>query len=657
MFKKTLLVLLSSVLIACGGGDGAVPAQVSPPDTSQSPGDSGSGGGSTTNPPDDPPTETDPPEEPPEEPPTETDPPEAPPEEPPTETDPPEAPPEDPTDDVVDVIASQTDAARLLTQGTFGPSMDEVNALVDQSSSQWFINQVAEPASLLMPVVDEFESAILGDDFFFFRGALTTIAFWRNAITGEDQLRQRVAFALSEILVVSNVTAELEGVPQAIGTYEDILISQAFGNYRDILEAITYSPAMGTYLTFIGNQRGDPETGRMPDENYARELLQLFTLGLVALNDDGTPQLDDEGNPIELYDNTDITGLARVFTGLNFDFNFEPQEGENELATAFSREMTVLEEFHSEREKSFLGLTIPANTDARTSITTALDHIFAQPSIGPFVSRQLIQRLVSSAPSASYIERVTQAFNSGSFTLPNNTQVGEGRKGDLTATVAAILFDPEARNDGENLTFGKVREPILRFTHWTRAFNVERVTPEFMTFLYEVQQTSRLGQHPYRSPSVFNFFRPGYVAPGSITGEQGLTMPELQLMNASTVPGYANFMTLFITAQFSTVFNSDIEEDISRGGGIDLDFSFANESFLPDYSAELALASEPSALLDRLDLLLTAGNLSDATRENITQTLQTISLTGDEDPQTQLTLRVQLAILMVMTSPDYLVQR
>jgi uncharacterized protein (DUF1800 family) len=393
----------------------------------------------------------------------------------------------------------------------------------------------------------------------------------------------------------------------------------------------------------------------MPDENYARELLQLFTLGLTPLNPDGSNLLDEEGNPIELFDNQDITGLARVFTGLNFDFRNIGEE--RALPVAFTRDMRIIDAFHSQREKSFLGLTIPENTDGATSIDLALDHIFSQPTLGPFVSRQLIQRLVTSSPSASYVQRVTQAFDSGQYILPNGTLVGEQQRGDLNATVAAILFDQEARDSQEELTFGKVREPILRFTHWTRAFNVSTVTPELTPILWETSNSDRLGQHPYRSPSVFNFFRPGFVAPGTLTGEQGLTIPELQIMNASSITGYTNFMAFFIASGTANTDTQQLEEDINQDNRINMDFSQADQSFLPDYTTEIELAAEPESLLEHLNILLLSGNMSQGTQENILAAISAVPIDDEQTRTEQLTVRVELAILMLMTSPDYLIQR
>lgn len=554
------------------------------------------------------------------------------------------------TEQSTDLVYEQPqDVARFLTQATFGPTTAEINALTNQSLSSWFLQQLAEEPSYLMPVLAEMSAMSTSEDSLtFLEIEATTVGFWRNAIQGEDQLRQRVAFALSEILVVSNGGGEvLTDVPSAVAYYQDLLISHAFGNYRDLLEAVTYSPAMGHYLTYQGSEKGDPVTGRMPDENYAREILQLFTLGVVALNSDGTARKDEQGKVIETYDNEDITGLARVFTGLNLN----DEANERSVSEAFAMPMSMYPESHSQKEKSFLNTTIAANTPGEASITQALDHIFSHANVAPFISTQLIQRLVTSNPSPEYVARVVLAFENGLYTLPNGESVGEQRRGDLAATVAAILFDEQATSIQASYG-GKVREPILRFTHWARAFEVASITPEFQQILWDTTGPSTLMQHPYRAPSVFNYFRPGYIAPGTISGQNELKAPELQIVNASSTAGYSNFISYYI---FSESKELDLEEvaQFFLDEEIAIDYSKAAESFVADYQVELALVSQPEQLIEHLDLLLTYGLLSQQTKEHILSTLAQFPDTSEED---QL-YKVQLAILLIMTSPDYLIQQ
>lgn len=507
-------------------------------------------------------------------------------------------------------------------------------------------------------------------------GYTPQIAFWTNAIAGSDQVRQRMAFALSQIMVISNSGGEfLTDTPPAVGYYQDVLTSHALGNYRDLLEAATYAPAMGYYLTYLGNRKGDPATGRVPDENYARELMQLFTIGLVELNMDGTEKTDASGNAIETYTNDDITGLARVFTGLAVEcFNFDDRTacddivedeeltdeefGEVESEEAlYTQPMKMFETQHSALEKSFLGTTIPAGTSGVDSVTMALDTIFNHSNVPPFVSRQLIQRFVTSHPSPEYIERVATAFAAGSYTLPDGSVVGDGRRGDLQATVAAILFDDEARSAASlaDDAFGKVREPVIRFTNWARAFNVSTVTPEYQTLLQFAGSNSLLGQQPYGASSVFNFYRPGYVAPGTLTGAAGLTVPELQIVNAATTPGYVNFMTAFITGGAQ---NSNVEEleEIAAFTGATFDAAAVQNSFRPNYDFEFDLAMDAEALVDRVEAVMTYITLSPESKTGIIEAINAIPFNMNDNGLSA-ARRVHLAILMVMTTPDYLVQR
>lgn len=587
-----------------------------------------------------------------------------------TSTPPPNPPttPPPPKEPASAAFETRDSTARFLTQATFGPTKLDLDTLTGTAPSDWIVSQFNAPASLNLPRINSYLAfdETPDDEFSNFAGMTTLFSFWYNAIAGQDQLRQRVAFALSEILVVSNASSDLlASEPEALGYYQDILVRNAFGNYRDLIEDVTYSPAMGHYLTYLGNRKGDPETGRMPDENYARELMQLFTIGLNELELDGSQRLDGSNNPIETYDNSDITGLARVFTGLSFScdhFDIDFAGGETcdfDRESELDEPMLIYDQFHSEEAKSFLGLTIAAGTNAEDSIEQALDHIFDQPSVAPFVSRQLIQRLVTSHPSPDYLRRVATAFENGSYNLPDGRSVGDGRRGDMQATVAAILFDEDARTEPDiaGSSFGKVREPVIRFANWARAFDAGTISPEATFQLWYTSSPEALSQQPYRAPSVFNFFRPGYVAPGTQTGAQGLTMPEFQLINTSTIAGFANFMTYFVANQAEDL-EDDVLEDIFDFLNVSFSPTRARTSFIADYSEEIALATDPQALVDHLDGLLTYGTLSDATRATIIEFVEELPLTNEFDPDYDgPTSRAQLAALLMMTSPDFLVQR
>ncbi|WP_022694472.1 DUF1800 domain-containing protein [Ponticaulis koreensis] len=559
---------------------------------------------------------------------------------PPPPPPPPPAPP--PVQDTV--FETRESTARFLTHATFGPRTAEIDTLTGKSASDWFQAQLNLPPTLNLPYIDNYldndPNGRTANGAISFSGTFAPVfAFWNNSITAEDQLRQRVTFALSEIFVISTrANVRLRSDPIVVGAYMDILTRNALGNFRDLLDEVTYSPAMGEFLTYLQNQRGDPDTGRMPDENYAREVMQLFTIGLIELNNDGTPRLDGNGQPIETYTNDDVTGLARVFTGLSKDTDSFFDRPIPELASRVP--MRLFPEFHSNREKNFLGVSIPAGTGGEESIDTALDTLFDHPNVGPFIGRQLIQRLVTSHPDPDYIARVATAFNQGSYVLPDGDLVGTGERGDLAATVAAVLMDEDATGDQSLFDdeFGKVREPILRFTHWARAFDAEPVSPQGLTNLWIPTNQNTLGVAAYSAPSVFNFFRPGYVAPGTESGEAGLTVPELQIFNAGTIPTVANFMGFFINevpAQFA-----EPERNV----------------FLPDYDELIELADNEEDLVDYLDTYLTFGTMSEGTRQSIIDQLALIDPEVREFRDGQ-RLRVRLAVFLTLSSTDYLLQR
>ena len=563
----------------------------------------------------------------------------------------------------VDAIpfASEASTSRFLSQATFGATQSDLSTLVGTSVSDWLLQQFSEEPSDYLAALDGYQAQLPFLILNPWNRQATTFAFWRHSITGDDQLRQRMVYALSQILVISNAGGDaLTDYPEAVAYHQSLLTEFGFGNYRNLLEAMTYSPGMGFYLTYMGNQKEDPETGRQPDENYAREILQLFTMGLVALNDDGTLAggVNDGDSSVELYDNDDITGLAKVFTGL--DRRVSRAEAKNnpeasEVLKSWREPMVVYPAKHAQNEKTFLGLTIPENTNAQDSITLALDQLMSVASVGPFLSRQLIQRFTTSNPSPAYISRVTQVFNDGRYTLPNGTAVGGGLRGDLKATIAAILLDRENLEPEAPNTFGKLREPVLRFTQWARAFSAGTVTPEYTLELYDLFSTSNYGQglaqHPFSAPSVFNFYRPGYVPPGTDSGAAGMTVPELQIVTAETIPAYMNFITFFAMASTQ---HADLSAYRELGGltGVNFDPELARTSFLPDYSYEKNLADDLPALFDHLNLLLAGGALSQAAVDSFMDVVAGVPVEASDDWRAT---RVGLAVALVMTSADYLV--
>ncbi len=558
-------------------------------------------------------------------------------------------------------FASEASTSRFLSQATFGATQSDLSTLVGTSVSDWLLQQFSEEPSDYLAALDGYQAQLPFLILNPWNRQATTFAFWRHSITGDDQLRQRMVYALSQILVISNAGGDaLTDYPEAVAYHQSVLTEFGFGNYRNLLEAMTYSPGMGFYLTYMGNQKEDPETGRQPDENYAREILQLFTMGLVALNDDGTLASGTNGDDSsgELYNNDDITGLAKVFTGL--DRNVTRAQSQNnpeapEVLNSWREPMVVYPAKHAQNEKTFLGLTIPENTNAVDSITLALDQLMSVASVGPFLSRQLIQRFTTSNPSPAYISRVTQVFNDGRYTLPNGIGIGGGLRGDLKATIAAILLDRENLEPEAPNTFGKLREPVLRFTQWARAFNAGTVTPEYTLELYDLSSVSNYGQglaqHPFSAPSVFNFYRPGYVPPGTDSGAAGMTVPELQIVTAETIPAYMNFITFFAMASTQ---HADLSVYREIGGltGVNFDPELARTSFLPDYSTEKNLADDLPALFDHLNLLLAGDALSQAAVDSFIDVVAGVPVEASDDWRAT---RVGLAVALVMTSADYLV--
>jgi uncharacterized protein (DUF1800 family) len=541
---------------------------------------------------------------------------------------------------IVADMPTAAEAARFLTQSTFGATEESIDELVSLGYSAWIRRQIASTSE---PNVDELrriqaDYALRGDSIG--PEALADIV-WRDMIDGEDQLRQRMMFALSQILVISYENPDVAETPASVAYYMDVLDRNAFGDYRTLLEDVTYSPAMAKFLTYLNNRKEDPSISRVPDENYARELMQLFTIGLVQLNPDGTPRLDSSGAPIETYTNVDITGLAKVFTGLSWDDgDFGGANPNQTVPVAAYSALAVFPEQHSTSEKTFLGVTVPANTDAATSIDTALDTLFNHPNIAPFVSKQLIQRFVTSNPSPQYVSHVTAAFETGWFQLPDGSTVGTSRRGDLAAVIAAILLDDEARalTNRDDPMFGKVREPVIRFTNWARNAGLNSASTlgegnlEGQRGLLDTASPSDLAQQAFRSPSVFNFYRPGYVAAGSQTASAALVAPELQITTTASVTSFANFM----------------QKRIEEGQ--------PDQTFWPGYPRQLQLADNADALVDLLNLTMTGGGMTAETRANIIAGVNSIQIRAESAPQDR-RRRVNAAILMTVLSPEYYVQR
>jgi uncharacterized protein (DUF1800 family) len=532
------------------------------------------------------------------------------------------------------------EASRFLTQATFGPTQGDIDELVSVGYSAWMRRQFEASASSNVTELRRIQAEFAARNQSVGPEALADIA-WRNMIEGDDQLRQRMAFALSQIFVVSYENSDVAETIASAAFYMDILQNNAFGNHRTLIEDVTYSPSMAQFLTYLNNRKEDEAQNRVPDENYAREIMQLFTIGLVELNPDGTPRVDGSGNQIETYDNEDITGLAKVFTGLSWaDGGFGGRFPDQAVATAAYSPLAVFDGEHSTSEKAFLGVTVPANTPGAQSIDTALDTLFNHSNTAPFLARQLIQRFVTSNPSPRYIRNVAAAFETGFYRLPDGTSVGSLQRGDLRPVIAAVLLDDEARLPAslQNPNFGKVREPVIRFTHWARNADINSASVlsegglTGQSILRETAPPTRLGQQAFRSPSVFNFYRPGYVAAGTQTGEAGLVAPELQIVTTASVTAYANFML----------------DRIEEGD--------AMETYRPQYTRELSLADNPAALVDHLNLVLTAGSMQPSTRDAIIAAVTGVRLRAGSDAIDR-RRRVNTAMLMTVLSSEYYTQR
>ena len=502
----------------------------------------------------------------------------------------------------VPVTTSQ--ASRFLAQTTMGATKSAINDVVSRGFDGWLSTQFAITRATThwdWLVANGYNvAANINSE----TGYDATV--WRQLIAEPDQLRQRVAFALLDMLVVGIDGISLQWKQFAAAAYLDVLTDNAFANYRTILDAITYNAGMGSFLTFLNNRKANAATGAEPDENYARELMQLFTLGLYKLNADGSTVMAN-GAPVETYTQADVSGLARVFTGLTLS-------GSTATTPDPLRAPLVMNASLNETgSASFLGASTSGGGTA--AIKTALDTIFAHPNIAPFVSRQLIQRLVTSNPSPAYVARVSAAFADN----------GKGVRGDMQAVLRAILLDTEARSDAAltSTTAGKLREPVTRLTGWARAYGV--TSPSGAWAIGDTSsQSSRLGQSTGRSQTVFNFFRPGYVPPNSALGTAGLVAPELQITNEQSVVAYVNYM----------------QGLIGSGTG----------DVKADYTDILTKASDSAALVGEVNLVLAAGQLSAGTVTAIRAAVDSIAATATNGPIN----RVGVAILLTLASPDYL---
>jgi uncharacterized protein (DUF1800 family) len=542
-------------------------------------------------------------------------------------------------------IVSPQDASRFLQEATFGATDADIRNVSQNGFTPWLNTQFAMAPTLHEPYVEQAlirnnppcaASDVTCNEKLFVQNdtqeAYVQQSFWQQAIAGNDQ-RQRVKYALSEIFVISSSNnPAVANMPRGEAAYLDLLGADAFGNFRQLLQDVTLNPMMGQFLSVQGNDKGDAT--RDPDENYAREVMQLLTIGLYQLNPDGSQQLDGSGQPIPTYSNNDVMGLAKVFTG--FSWNVPGNSSDTAwggcciyVGTGFGEDLLQMASYpshHSTDEKDFLGVTIPASgsADPNGDLKIALDTLFNHPNLPPFFCKQMIQHLVTSNPSPGYVSRVAAVFQND----------GTGVRGNLQAVIQAILLDEEARNSAaasSNPQYGKVREALIRYTEWARAF-----TAQSRSASYNLGSTEDpiygLGEMALRSPTVFNWFAPGYVPPGTSIAQAGLVAPEMQMTDVSTVVGYLNYMQGAIGS--------------NAQGGADLYSS---------YATEMSLAATPDALLDRINLLLMAGEMDDTLRGEIINAVSSITIptSGQDQINAALANRVMMAVYLTMASPSY----
>lgn len=516
---------------------------------------------------------------------------------------------------------NDTEAARFLLQAQFSASEADIASVTAKGYLPWLGEQFDAAPTLTgwAWIASKAHNAVDTDGM-----------IWQQLMSSRDSLRKRMALALTEIFVVSANDIGSNWPQYMMAQYWDMLVAGVTGNFRTLLENVTLNPAMGYYLNTRGNQK-ENSSGRQPDENYAREVMQLMTIGLYQLNADGSIKRAADGMPLDSYTQDDVTNLARVFTGYDLDIATADKNAFTPPGASYTiesnawttRPMALTASRHSTLAATFLGTTVAAGTEGKAALKTALDTLFNHPNVGPFIGKQLIQRLVTSNPSAAYVARVSAVFADN----------GAGVRGDMKSVMAAVLLDNEARSPAglTDASFGRLREPMLRFVQWGRTFGIGSTLDTWK--IGNLSGTAnQLGQSPLRSPSVFNFFRPGYVPPGTALVEGGQVAPEFQLVNETTVGGYLNFM----------------QDRIANG--------FSSKDVVATYAAEKALVLDPARLVQRLNLLMAANQLQAATVKLITDALAQPAVTSTSTDAVKAN-RVYAAVLMVMASAEYLIQK
>ncbi|SHO81703.1 hypothetical protein MNB_SV-15-1249 [hydrothermal vent metagenome] len=493
-------------------------------------------------------------------------------------------------------------------------------------------------------------------------------AWWTDVMTGDDQLRQRVAFALSQIIVVSDIEPPLGNRAESLASFYDIFRNNAFGNYRDILEAIAVHPAMGVYLSHQGNRKTDVERHITPDENFAREVIQRFSVGLYKLNIDGTYQLNSRGNRVATYSQTDVEELSKVFTGFDLGTGSDAYGLCSKRVGNFVREMRFTSSEHEDGVKHILGSTIPAGLDGREEVKEAIGILFNQDNVAPYISKKLIMRLTSSNPSPEYVTRVASIFNDN----------GKGVKGDLKAVIKAILTDSSILN-GDNFD-GKLREPTIMYSSFLRAFNaVPLKTYNQDGIFFTKLELTHFGEEPLRAWSVFNFYSDDYIPNATTFSNAKKVSPEFQIVDEQTLLSKANHFYFLITSEYSNITKNGVTvEDYVKNRKDWQDnmmLNFQNEFDVIDealdgvlnqnfYDIDKAENKEKAvrALIQHLDTLLLAGKMGSEFKEKLVLHLTGInyhrnSQSDEYNHKEEARLIISEAIYLIATSSYFAIQK
>lgn len=555
--------------------------------------------------------------------------------------------------------AAYMEASRFLSQATIGYDEEEVDSVLSKGIDGWIDSQFSMPIdyfSLRMQtmrqVIADSCMNVCGNSFEICNPPRTpgddfSMLWWDGLTKSKDLLRNRIAFALSEIFVISR-NGRLGSDGDALTSYYDVLYKNSFGNYRDLLYDVTLNASMAEYLTHINNPKTDADNFIFPDENYAREILQLFTVGLWELNANGSLKLDGNQQAIPTYSNYEIGEFAKIFTGLSYGGIWQPSPhpscddaqisfGMHESCADMTVPMAMYEEHHETGVKNLLnGFVVPAGLTGLEDIDTTMAHLMDHSNIGPFVSYRLIQRLVKSNPTPAYVERVSSTF----------TDNGSGIKGDMKAVIKAILLDPEARNCSfQNFAKNsKLKEPVMKRGQFVRMMELERETGDFHFWDDDTHWKESTSQTILNATSVFNFFTPEDKPRGPIQ-DAGLVAPEFKILDEVTLPGYANKI-YEITTGVNRIFRHTLQDNGSANNRwCSGEYTYWYQDQFYEYG------KDPEYFINWLDKNFTAGSMSDRTRQLLRDAADEI-LT----PSFNSTLekdRIDLLTYLLMLSPDF----